>query len=454
MALRVDKALDRSWRWQPGGVALWLLLGLLVFAVPSGAQPTVEGSGGAVRLLPRLRLSKTALAPEELAVIVNDADPLSLRIGEYYRQQRNIPAANLIHVRFRSGTSLPPEAFSRIKRDVDRRLPRSVQGLVLAWTTPYRVDCMSITSAFAMGFDRAYCSATRCGFTKPSGYFDSLSTSPYMDLGIRPAMMLAGTTFESVKSLIDRGVASDGTFPTGTGYLVKTPDQARSVRAVTFDQTVALLGTAFRFEMVQADAIENKQDVLFYFTGLVHVPHLETLRFVPGALADHLTSAGGQLTGGSQMSALRWLEAGATGSYGTVVEPCNLLQKFPFPAIAMAHYAAGASLLESYWKSVAWPGEGVFVGEPLARPYRPELSLVSAGHYRLRIFAPVARMMVLEKSTSPVGPYVPNADSRYSLKPGLNEIEIELPGDESFYRLGYESRPAGRSSAAGQLAKE
>jgi threonine synthase len=29
------------------------------------------------------------------------------------------------------------------------------------------------------------------------------------------------------------------------------------------------------------------------------------------------------------MSALRWLEAGASGSYGTVVEPCNHPAKFP-----------------------------------------------------------------------------------------------------------------------------
>jgi xylose isomerase len=26
-------------------------------------------------------------------------------------------------------------------------------------------------------------------------------------------------------------------------------------------------------------------------------------------------------------------------------------------------------LIEAYWKSVAWPGQGLFVGEPLARPW-------------------------------------------------------------------------------------
>jgi uncharacterized protein (TIGR03790 family) len=71
------------------------------------------------------------------------------------------------------------------------------------------------------------------------------------------------------------------------------------------------------------------------------------------------------------MSALRWLEAGATGSYGTVVEPCNLTTKFPHPGLLLTYYRRGDTLLESYWRSVAMPEQGVFIGEPLARPWGP-----------------------------------------------------------------------------------
>jgi uncharacterized protein (TIGR03790 family) len=70
------------------------------------------------------------------------------------------------------------------------------------------------------------------------------------------------------------------------------------------------------------------------------------------------------------MSVLRWLEAGATASYGTVAEPCNFTTKFPQPALAIARYTRGETVLEAYWKSVAMPGQGVFVGEPLAAPFR------------------------------------------------------------------------------------
>jgi uncharacterized protein (TIGR03790 family) len=106
-----------------------------------------------------------------------------------------------------------------------------------------------------------------------------------------------------------------------------------------------------------------------YFTGLTQVQAIATNQYLPGAVADHLTSYGGQLTDSGQMSSLRWLEAGATGSYGTVVEPCNFPQKFPHPGVLMAHYLNGDTLIEAYWKSVLMPGQGIFIGEPLARPF-------------------------------------------------------------------------------------
>jgi uncharacterized protein (TIGR03790 family) len=91
---------------------------------------------------------------------------------------------------------------------------------------------------------------------------------------------------------------------------------------------------------------------------------------VPGALADHLTSFGGMLDGqGGQMSAQAWIASGATASYGTVSEPCAHPQKFPHPQVLLLHYLQGATAIEAYWKSVAWPQQGVFIGDPLAAPF-------------------------------------------------------------------------------------
>ena len=41
----------------------------------------------------------------------------------------------------------------------------------------------------------------------------------------------------------------------------------------------------------------------------------------------------------------------------------------PNPAVLLRHYVQGDSAIEAYWKSVAWPAQGLFIGEPLAAPY-------------------------------------------------------------------------------------
>jgi uncharacterized protein (TIGR03790 family) len=69
------------------------------------------------------------------------------------------------------------------------------------------------------------------------------------------------------------------------------------------------------------------------------------------------------------MSALSWIAQGATASYGSVSEPCNILAKFPNLRVLFEHYTHGETALEAYWKSVAMPGQGLFIGEPLARPF-------------------------------------------------------------------------------------
>lgn len=313
------------------------------------------------------------LTAQNLAVIVNDADALSVQIGAYYQRRRRIPPQNLITIRFTPGkTVLTPEEFKKLRMTIEAKLPQGIEGYALTWAAPYRVGCMSITSAFALGFDQSYC-ADGCTATATSPLFNQRSWQPYQKFNVRPTMMLAATRYEQAKQLIDRGVDSDGTFPPGTAYLVSTTDKPRNVRSQFYNLIKKVLGKAFKIEIVNTNNLENKQDVMFYFTGLEKVEKLDTLQFRPGAIADHLTSWGGALTDSSQMSSLRWLEAGATGSYGTVVEPCNFPQKFPHPGILMQSYLQGDTLLESYWHSVAWPGQGVFIGEPLARPFGKSL---------------------------------------------------------------------------------
>lgn len=311
----------------------------------------------------------SGLGPAQLGVVVNANDPLSERIGNYYQRRRGIPTANVVRVQLPVSGTISRAEFEAAHAQMLRKLPAGVQALALAWELPYRAGCMSITAAFAMGYDAANC-VEGCKPTPVSPYFDNATRQPYTDLHMRPAMSLAASTFEDAKALIDRGIAADGTAPRGTAYLLSTTDPARNVRAPGYllARREARAGVTVR--IVAGDLLFDQHDVLFYFTGLAYVVGLRSNTYLPGAIADHLTSAGGVLDGTGQMSALEWLRGGATGSYGAVVEPCNFPAKFPLPALVMRRYLRGETLIEAYWKSVQRPGQGVFIGEPLAAPFR------------------------------------------------------------------------------------
>ena len=142
----------------------------------------------------RVGLPRTGLVSDDLAVIDNDDDPLSQQIGSYYQKARGIPAANMIHLNFKPGhSSLTKEEFLQLKSVIDRVTPDHVQAYAIAWTSPYRVGCMSLTSALAFGYNEKYCSQ-KCGPTAASSYFNSLSVNPTIDHKLRPSMMLAGTS--------------------------------------------------------------------------------------------------------------------------------------------------------------------------------------------------------------------------------------------------------------------
>lgn len=337
----------------------------------------------AVETAPQLLLPALGIYPQELAVVVNTDDPDSASLAAAYMEARHIPETNRVEVSLGQATTVVRGTFDAQLHQAEARLPESIQGYALMFRQPFRVECMSITSAFAFGgFNTRFCKRPgTCTSTDKSPYFSSDSAAPHTDHAVRPAMMLAAYNSTEASALISRGVAADNSFPTGTGYFVKTRDTARSVRWPVFESTVeswntsgALLAQYFDFTQDPSAPTDNSlrglDDILFYQTGLVQVVGLDTLAFRPGAVADHFTSSGGDLTGqGSQMSAMAWLQAGATGSYGTVVEPCNYTQKFPRSDILLDHYYRGNSLLEAYWKSVEWPGEGVFIGEPLSHPW-------------------------------------------------------------------------------------
>lgn len=329
----------------------------------------------------------TGLDASQLGLLINDTDPYSVAVGEYYRVRRNIPDSNIVHLRTPVTPVINRTDFAALKATVDSKLPPTVQALAIGWMAPSRVECNSITSAFARGFMANPCDGpavvvpafSTCNLGDASPYFKSTSRLPFTDFGMRPAMMLAAASLNEAKALIDRGVASDESRPSGTAYLMNTSQVANSIRATVFP--IANLGRTLSPSVdvvkINADWISSRQDVLFYFQALNQVPVLSTNKYPPGAVADNLISRGGMFPNfeppdlpGSQMDVLQFISAGVTGAFGTVSEPCAILGKFPDPSVLIAHYSKGETLIEAHWKSVQYTFQGVFVGEPLANPWR------------------------------------------------------------------------------------
>jgi uncharacterized protein (TIGR03790 family) len=342
---------------------------LCLFLVVAGSM-----SASAEDALPSGQPLRTAtsvgLHASDLGVIINTADPLSVSIGNYYIKKRHIPSTNIIKLHFDpQRDEIPADEFATLKAVVDRQARKRLQAYALTWARPYRAGCMSITSAFALGLDPKFC-ASGCATTQRSAYFDTSVSRPYDDLHFRPTMSIAALDLTHAKALIDRGIAADGTVPQGSAYLGVSNDPQRNVRSAEYRAAAIVADSRIKVRAFSGGPLVDRPDVLFYFTGAATVAAASANHFLPGAVADHLTSYGGMLTDSPQMSSLRWLEAGATGSYGTVVEPCNYLGKFPNVPVLLKHYLAGETLIEAYWKSVEMPGQGLFIGEPLAAPFR------------------------------------------------------------------------------------
>ncbi|CUI08246.1 TIGR03790 family protein [Massilia antarctica] len=335
---------------------------LIVSAALMGATPCVWAQGAPAPAAQRL-------LPRQLALIVNDAEPNSVTIAEYYRKARAIPAANIIHVNIPGKPQrLDAARFRALKDSIDSQLPAGIEAVLMVWTAPYAVECNAITAAYTMGFDPGQCGNT-CAASRPSAYFNATSVHPVADFRMRLSMLLPTESVAQAKAVIDRGVASGFRVPNATAYYLLTSQAARNSRAELFPRDAHLAAKKIRTKTLHADTLEGVKDIMIYQTGMAKVDKLDSLGFLPGALADHLTSFGGDLLGTSQMSSLRWLEAGATASYGSVSEPCNHWQKFPHPTVLLKHYLNGSSAIEAYWRSVAWPTQGLFIGEPLAAPY-------------------------------------------------------------------------------------
>lgn len=337
--------------------------------VAQPAAPTSSVRGAAPRITGRLRVA-------DIGLVINTADPYSVAVGEHYVIARGLHPAQVLRLDMPTKAVLNRDEFETLRRAIEAFFGPATQALALAWAAPYAVECNAITGALALGFDAALCS-NGCAASRSSGYFNSPSSRPLFNPGWRPSMLLAARTVEQAKKLIDRGVAADGSLlepgrAPVLALMLSTDDAARRVRMALYPAPGLLGALGVDLRVAPASVLPDARRLLLALTGSEKVILDPAPHWVPGGLGDHLTSFGGDLLGAhGQSTALDWIASGATASHGAVSEPCNHAQKFPHPQVLLLHYLQGSTAIEAYWKSVAWPQQSLFVGEPLAAPFAP-----------------------------------------------------------------------------------
>jgi uncharacterized protein (TIGR03790 family) len=316
-------------------------------------------------------------------VVVNQTSSNSCELGNYYCQQRRVPPQNVLSIQWPGGNTLwtsndfqtnlvAPLLDMLVARQLTNQIDYVVLSMDIPFQTSYGPTLNSTTTALFYGL--------RLGTGgDPFGIVNSYAASEAVFRQAHPvgatnysflATMITGDSLAQAKQLVDRGVASDGTFPQQPVVLAKSSDPYRNIRYAYFDNAifnVNLLGVSSLLR-TNTDLVAWPNDGLGYQTGLAQFSVPPDL-FVPGAVADSMTSFGGIIFGSnSQTNLLAFIRGGATGSYGTVAEPANDTQKFPNPQVYF-YQARGFSLAEGYYQSVNVPYLGLVVAEPLAAPF-------------------------------------------------------------------------------------
>jgi len=358
---------------------------------------------------------------ENVLLIINPMDRESLLVGNYYRAARGIPERNVLYL-VPASSNYPQFVTENVAATLgaiaNRQLDDHIDYIVVTPGNEFFIDarglvndsCFELTkfstgSAFTMSFIADSIRQGGQQSTRPNRYFGTTDAPFAFDSnttwfgGIpsdRPdaeryfiGVMLGytgerGNTVNEVLDMIDRSVAVDGTFPAGTFYFMQTNDAARSQpRHGWYAQIVAAIAAlGGQAQHLCCNALPNgAQDVLGLMTGAATLDiEGAGMSILPGAFCDHLTSFAGAFNNSSQTKMSRWIANGASGTAGTVEEPCNYPGKFPHARMHL-YYFQGLTLGESVLRSLAFiPFQVLVMGDPLTQPFThiPQVTVVDA----------------------------------------------------------------------------
>jgi len=318
-------------------------------------------------------------------IVVNQSSANSVELGNYYAERRALPPENVLRVNWTGGNIswTAAEFQSALLNPLvaalsARGLTNQIDYVVLSMDFPFQTDNGSVINSTTAAL--FYGLKTESG-PEWAGITNSYAESEQIFRRAKPAsapgpsfltVMLTAGSLGQARALVDQGLNGDATFPNATVILAKSSDALRNIRYRLFDNAMfnTALSRAGNYSIVRlnADIPSTSPALLGLQTGLPYFS-LPNNSFVPGAMADSMTSFGGIIFGpNDQNTALTFIHAGASGSYGTVTEPQPATDKFPSPQNYF-YQSRGFNIAECYYQSLNTPYQGLIVAEPLSAPF-------------------------------------------------------------------------------------
>ncbi|MDF7823662.1 TIGR03790 family protein [Pontiellaceae bacterium B12227] len=372
-----------------------------------------------------------AQMPQEILLLVNRQSQASLKVANTYIAVRQIPRRNVVYLdvpesAYGGSATVSPEEFTKLIWEPANAAvnARGLDQQVLAWVYsvdfPIRVKTDSNDrkqmSVGGMTFMRN--KMPGLSLVEDGKYFSKLFAGPnerlkmnlntmslgmqkkglgeaakvppeaaWLQYGLRdrmplPSMMLGyvgekGNDVETVLKSIGRGAKSDFRGQRSGIYFVQSDDVRSKCREYQFYPAINELKSKNISAMVTTNFPAGKSNVMGVLMGAENVDPSQITSFAPGAMAEHLTSWSAEFQK-RQSKCTDWIEAGATATAGAVVEPYSNPNKFP-SARFFVHYAAGSTMLESFYQSIACPLQSLLLGDPLAKPYALPFSVKILG---------------------------------------------------------------------------
>ncbi len=180
-----------------------------------------------------------------------------------------------------------------------------------------------------------------------------------------------GSSLEQATKVLKTASKSDATFPEAAFWFTYTRDARTEPRFPQLANALLWLNKAgHEAEIIHSAMPVSKSGAcvgLMLGTADISLGD-RRWHFVPGAIAENLTSLSARFDTAAQTKITELLHAGAAMTCGPVFEPYNLPFKFP-SAIMYGYYGSGVSAIEAFYLSVTCPYQLLIVGDPLAQPY-------------------------------------------------------------------------------------